>query len=216
MARVTALKAYSRAKLKQTAKTKAPSTKLSSIKSTRKLSQLANNKNLNFTTHQGETASYSPSLDVDSMSTTSNIEPTGSSRKKTKKEIAKDNRKITDYYSICSRGRENCPKTPPTLKPLSYRLISMESLNITDTYKTGETNKRKSRAETITICDTDDEDKVVIRNKLTTQKLMLPKYSLNNNVKQEMDQEESDEDVEIVEMLPPIPLRNHPVHDLED
>lgn len=139
-----------------------------------------------------------------------------------------DNTKITDFFSKQTRGiTTSSPKVISRPRSRSTNaIIDMNGIEI------------------ITIDDDDDVDEVVNNRssditpnneeqaQITTsdsnidnlpselpdikpfQQLTLS--DLSNSFEEIMTKLNVDEDIEIVEMLPPIPLRDHPVHDIDD
>lgn len=129
-----------------------------------------------------------------------------------------NNKKITDFFSV--RGRESFVKSPIVLGR-TKSLIKLSRHNpILST-----PNESK---EVICLDDSDDcdsqgsnscsseqsasDDKMLTKLKLENTNMIsslpnLMKTRLNNDPSSRVD-----EDVEIVEMLPPIPLRDHPTY----
>lgn len=223
MARITAREAFFKAKSKrlrtQTLKPRPPANSI------RQLSRISENV-LNV---RPRSDSSSSQFETDSMSSTSTT-VTRSARKVSKKEIAKDNKKITDYYPVASRGRENLAMSP--ISTISHLTTSM-ALNSTSGRPKRSPKKmpaiqKQRKVEIVTICDTDDEDDIVRSNRLITEKLKQSekicqldlKHSIKlsdpEGIKQELTDCTGDADIEIVEVLPPIPLRDHPIYDLDD
>lgn len=134
-----------------------------------------------------------------------------SSRKATKSSITAHNRKITDYYPVLLRGRENVPKSPQQV--VSPRLR-------------GPQPSFQEHIEVITIDSSDEEsnqhsspstsDTFRMKTEPLDHKCQLPqalglKISFDNlNIDSKLDEE-----IEIVDMLPPIPLRKHEIFDIE-
>lgn len=154
---------------------------------------------------------------------------TASGKRKTR--ISKtnvNNRKITDYFPILTKGRENIQKSPIPItrgNRLRFFQVRRQSCSSSD------------QVECITInsdCESDDDNNNNIKDNSVAQaqatientickieptninqrKLSLSKLDTSFgelNIKVIVD-----DDVEIVDMLPPIPLRDHPVHELDD
>lgn len=144
------------------------------------------------------------------------------------------NHKITDYYSVRSKGRENVPLTPP----LVGRNQRQPRAKITSCIN-GSTDGEWPLV--ITLGDTDDESDTEVEDDTSSRlhsetneendedlrsnpsisetepfagnishtSMLSPFIDPNFSIK-------LDEDLEIVDMLPPIALRDHPVVDLEE
>lgn len=139
------------------------------------------------------------------------------------------NRKITDYYSVRSRGTENIPLSPPQVgrspEYLSRKLdmsiyIPADGQPIVITLDdTDEESENEIIQERLRFCErsddyssrnpsiSSDEPKPNVEDTSPTP-LRSPFNDPNFSIKLE-------DDLEIVDILPPIPLRDHPVVDLE-
>lgn len=130
------------------------------------------------------------------------------------------NTKITDFFAVLSRGRDNVPKFQ------ACRRSSSSKLNVTSSLG-------QNAIEVITIDDSETEtcdDNNNNSNQISKHCDLIPQQ-IQSDVKpfqhlnisnlgtsfEELNLKvKVDEDIEIVEMLPPIPLRNHPVFELEE
>jgi len=151
------------------------------------------------------------------------------SRARSRKNVSQ-NTKITDYYTVLSRGRENMSKSPPHETRSQILLRPSRGENPTDHRKAqGITSNRAviDNPETITISDSEETDGGHVTNVFTDRRMKFdpdpanpsdasPLVKLNVSFKDLNVSVKVDEDIEIVDMLPPICLRDHPVVDLED
>lgn len=140
------------------------------------------------------------------------------------------NHKITEYYSVKAKGRENVPQTPPRL-----------GRNIRQHRNKSNNNTYNSSIDgdpiVITIEDTDDEQDLDTDNEVEND--IQDRLSQDYKTSEDTSDDERDEcgstsgrplespfmdpnfsikleeDLEIVDMLPPIALRDHPVIDLD-
>lgn len=124
-----------------------------------------------------------------------------------------NNLKITDFFPVHSRGRENLPKSPQVSKHMT-RIGEVDVVTISDSEDDNEISAH-CNPQNLQKCD---------HNKSELSKSTLLKKE-PPDVKAEFKQGGSleistslrlDQDVEIVTILPPIPLRDHPLYDLED
>lgn len=166
-----------------------------------------------------------------------------SNTKKVSRRANHNNRKITDFFQIFSRSRENIPKSPPPLPPiirpqsqgrLGPRIEPLISRNSTDI----EVITISSDSDSSSQCDQDEEDEDDYSgdedayghdakqaespdsppsthpnpDTLDCKPLIIPSDKFFARLNTSM---AADDDLEIVDMLPPISLRDHPVVDLE-
>lgn len=162
-----------------------------------------------------------------------------------------NNRKITEFYQILKRGRENLPKSPRvTRSPNVPRMLEVSNIiqasSIVSSTRLTKALPDDPSDEVITIDDSDDDSDDAQRSQATQDgcdtRLTEPEISLNNSqfsgleTKLKLEEDPScpspscklesfkdlkveantDEDVEVLDVLPPIPLRDHPVFDLDD
>lgn len=153
------------------------------------------------------------------------------------RKAAEDNRKITDYYQLIHRGRENLVKSPLHIiraPSASDRLSNSSVFTNYERPKLNMTTRRSSRnsgstdVEVITLTDSEDceENNNCSSNRIPEVKYKLPpaeRIECSSSLVSEtsfkdlnIEGVKIDEDIEIVEMLPPIPLRDHPLVDLEE
>ena len=130
-----------------------------------------------------------------------------------RKAATANNKKITDYFPVTTEGRENVFKNSHT-----KRQSTSSRLNISSSFDLNGT-------EIITIGDSGSESFDDNNNHSNHHQLpqhdVKPCQPLNVNNLNTSFQElnfslQVDDDIEIVEMLPPIPLRDHPVFDLDE
>lgn len=137
------------------------------------------------------------------------------------------NHKITEYYLVMSRGRENVPKSSRQIER-TLDIHPNKSLGRGETFNKGPLSSHISAGnstvghEVITLDDSDDDGEEAINR----SQIMLGYTSDNNTSDMESSVESPftdsnislrvGDDIEIVDMLPPIPLRDHPVVDLDD
>lgn len=176
------------------------------------------------------------------------IKPTLKTTRATKNRKALDNnRKITDFYQVIKRDRENILKTPPTIRT---RALAVSQISNDTMQTTASTTAQKwpkplpsdPASEIILICDSEDEDdadsgarnvehtKIMgIENSIiydqTSNSELLLNLKLNSgcsspsseleNFKDLTVAKKADDDIEVLDILPPIPLRDHPVFDLD-
>lgn len=165
-----------------------------------------------------------------------------SNKRTRRKKSSENSKKITDYFSYVSC--ENIPECNPfvTSNGIKSSPKYIQNINSTNSnifaQRSNNTNDVTSRdlngndIVTVTISDTEDDDESKVEQNNTDQvgnKSMInyqpsiniiPRLeglsltglsiSFSQNVKTE------DEDLEIIDFLPPIPLRDHQVHELED
>lgn len=144
------------------------------------------------------------------------------------------NHKITDYYSVRSRGRENVPQTPPQVgrnQRHSTGKITSASNGSTDgkwplVITLGDTDDESETDIESDIPDsprseTNDENEEYVQSNPSTIETETPARNLTQRSIESPFSDPNfsirlDEDLEIVDMLPPIALRDHPVFDLEE
>lgn len=170
-----------------------------------------------------------PLFNTDSNSQQSSISSTsrnqdsvqpGSSKKRAQA-IKTPNWKITDYFAVLSKGRENVPKSPQSLARAQRA-----------TNRLRQSLKSKCAPEVdallITISDSEDDNpdhdkpliasddrKIVeIKSDIKTETDPIKTEPCNIDFNEIPD--DSNEDIEIITTLPPISLRDHPVLELED
>lgn len=186
-----------------------------------------------------------------STSNYDNDAPSSSVQKKRTRrinDILKDNRKITDYFSVASKGRENIPKsshygqTRPVIylpgTDFNHSISSLSTLTPPNKYKMSHYSPTAlgKNIDLITLSDSEHDSSIPMyptqqnasHNRVSRDSDMP---TLSNNLQQpdnslkttsilystdETTRDETEDDIEILDMLPPIPLRDHPIHDVEE
>lgn len=147
---------------------------------------------------------------------------------KSKKAASQYNRKITDFFPI--RGRESIVKSPIVSDRAKSLLISNGHNSITSTLRAPFRSSDSKEVEVICLDDSDDDcdnqssyprSSEHLHGNLKFKQEKQNKDSSSPNLSKtkqdnQLDQNfKVDGDVEVVEMLPPIPLRNHPTFYVE-
>lgn len=221
MARVTARQAFTRSRTKkfQERDQKAKELKLAKQKFIQQILGVVNARNNRQPSERKPVSQTSTS----SSSTSSN----------NKHQVL--NHKITDYYSVKAKGRENVPQTPPRLgRNLKQQQRKKDSNSFHD-------SSIDSEPLIITIGDTDDEEEEEdLKTDNEAENNVQDRLSQDYKTSEDSSYDERDEngstsgsqlespfvdpnfsikveeDLEIVGMLPPIALRDHPVIDLDE
>lgn len=157
------------------------------------------------------------------------------------KKAAAENRKITDYYHVLSKGRENVPKspsqiarvrrisTPHMMAPIVRRPRPVSNVSCSSPCNSDHIDD----VECITISDTEEdtlgssiahENSEINNNENDTsgtpRRRTPVKSEILNSPLAKISPEEItakiDDDIEITDILPPIPLRDHPVYEVEE
>lgn len=161
--------------------------------------------------------------------------------RKRRRKAPDQNTKITDFYQILKRGRENIPKSPQITRSQSLSTSIMDTMhanspNLSDSL-TRTLSFKSGTTEVITISESDDDTdkegldvkKTETNSQVSSTDDLHPELKLEQNARCDTPLNNilgtlndlnvgatADEDIEIVDMLPPIPLRDHPVVDVED
>lgn len=142
---------------------------------------------------------------------------------------AENNKKITDYFTVQSRGRENLPKSPQLIVRTSTNTTTTTPRQLSRT-GTPSSTPRYSRegnihsdVEIVTLSDSDDDSNDNTVSSIACH-LSVKSEQFDNSDNPSLPitspfkdlSVKVDEDIEIVDMLPPIPLREHPVFEIEE
>lgn len=146
-------------------------------------------------------------------------------------------KKITDYFAVRPRGCEGIPKSPKvTRKP--KKISNLNALNgrnsVASTPNSLSGSDDNNKVEVISLIDSDDDcdglDSTNLGSSKRSSRVHNDLMSLKSEWKRRISRTDSskkepcgnskvnsqtDEDVEIVEILPPIPLRDHPTFYVE-